>query len=383
MKDTLTSFDNIFWQLCQYPWHYIVNILMAAAFFALAVRMHLADSISRRFGWTVPARFRPTVMVVCDILLGFLALTAIFTTIAITFLLHKGISFIVVGYSFYFWFLFCPVYVSYIALKHRNMVTPAICTGALCIVILCLSLFYFPNQIRQQTVTLKTSAVTKPYRIIQLADIQAEHFGSREANLLEMVNSLHPDLVLISGDLFSTPRRQNTAGFAAVCRIINELHPRHGVLFVEGHHDRGETRDIPSLTRERSVFIGDKWHRIDCPDARISIYGANVNATGTAYDHPEYKPGDFVIYLGHTPALPSLSRQAHCDLFLFGHTHGGQIYLPWISEHIAGNLLHGRYDVEGRTVIVNSGVGMEGLMSPRIRWMVFPEIVLVDLMPAG
>jgi hypothetical protein len=72
------------------------------------------------------------------------------------------------------------------------------------------------------------------------------------------------------------------------------------------------------------------------------------------------------------------------DLYLCGHTHGGQIRLPVIGAILTSSQLGKRYEMghyhEGQThMYVSRGVGLEGLSAPRIRFMAPPEITLVTL----
>jgi predicted MPP superfamily phosphohydrolase len=376
----MSSFDDFYWTLCQYPWHYVVNISMGAVFFLLSVKMRLAQRTVTRVAFLRRLTSLPVVLAFCDIAAGFILLSLAFLAVTFSFLLRKGLGFAVIGYTTYFWLLFFPVYILFVSLRSRSMrLTTAAISSAL-ILVLGLSHVYFPQVIHTRNLKLTTAAVKKPFRIVHLSDLQAERYGGREAELVEMVNVQKPDLVLVSGDLFSKPRKQNKSGFDAVCRIFTEFRSRHGIVFVEGHHDWGSVADIPQITGGKSVFLSDQWHSIVDPDAKITIYGAWPNRPGPVFFQPRQATGDFVIYLEHTPVVPPADSPNRCDLCLFGHTHGGQVYVPWLSKRLYP-LLHGRYDVNGTTVIVNSGIGMEGLLAPRIRWLVFPEIVVIDLLP--
>jgi predicted MPP superfamily phosphohydrolase len=72
------------------------------------------------------------------------------------------------------------------------------------------------------------------------------------------------------------------------------------------------------------------------------------------------------------------------DLYLCGHTHGGQVRLPVIGAVLTSSRLGRRYVMghyhEGRThLYVSRGVGFEGLGAPRVRLFCPPEITLITL----
>jgi predicted MPP superfamily phosphohydrolase len=88
--------------------------------------------------------------------------------------------------------------------------------------------------------------------------------------------------------------------------------------------------------------------------------------------------------LYHTPDLAPEAAEAGIDLQLSGHTHGGQVRLPFFGALFAGSLYGKRYEVgrlsEGAlTLYVTRGIGMEGKGAPRVRFLSPPEITLWEL----
>ena len=74
------------------------------------------------------------------------------------------------------------------------------------------------------------------------------------------------------------------------------------------------------------------------------------------------------------------------DLYLAGHTHGGQLRLPLFGALVTSSDFWKRYEAgryrEGQTTLyVSRGLGMEGLGAPRARFLAPPEIVVWDLHP--
>jgi predicted MPP superfamily phosphohydrolase len=81
--------------------------------------------------------------------------------------------------------------------------------------------------------------------------------------------------------------------------------------------------------------------------------------------------------------MPEAAR-AGVDLFLAGHTHGGQIRLPLIGAVVTSSIYWKRYEMglytQGHTwLYVSRGIGMEGLGAPRARFLCPPEIELFEL----
>jgi hypothetical protein len=99
----------------------------------------------------------------------------------------------------------------------------------------------------------------------------------------------------------------------------------------------------------------------------------------------EQVPQDaYSILLYHTPDLIEVANRLQIDLYLAGHTHGGQVRLPlWgaiITMSAYGKQYEsGLYQLNPTTLYVSRGIGLEGLSMPRARFLCPPEMVLIDL----
>jgi predicted MPP superfamily phosphohydrolase len=90
------------------------------------------------------------------------------------------------------------------------------------------------------------------------------------------------------------------------------------------------------------------------------------------------------ICLTHAPGLIPDAARAGFDLYLCGHTHGGQVRLPGfgavITLGVYGKRFEcGRYELDGMTAYVTRGLGLEGGLASRVRLLCPPEAVVVDL----
>ncbi len=90
------------------------------------------------------------------------------------------------------------------------------------------------------------------------------------------------------------------------------------------------------------------------------------------------------MLLFHMPDRVQEARAGGVDLYLAGHTHGGQIRLPLYGAMLTATETGkryemGRYDLDGLTLYVSRGIGMEGMAAPRARFLCPPEIVCLDI----
>jgi hypothetical protein len=95
-------------------------------------------------------------------------------------------------------------------------------------------------------------------------------------------------------------------------------------------------------------------------------------------------PSRFTLLLYHSPDLAPEAAALGVDLMLSGHTHGGQVRLPWFGALYTSSLYGkryeaGRYALGRGTLYVSRGIGMEGKGAPRVRFLCPPEIVLWEI----
>lgn len=233
------------------------------------------------------------------------------------------------------------------------------------------------------------------FRITLIADIQADRYTDerRLSNYVAAVNSTNPDLVLIAGDIItSTPDYIETAA-----KFIGKINSKYGVYSCVGDHDnwayRQDTkrsiREISEALNQYNIEMVDNDIRIlEVASARIGItFITNTYVETISKDllskisNENHK--DFKIFLTHQPQkfLISSAKKNGYDLFLAGHTHGGQITFIFPFMLLSPTLIETKY-VKGdfyfdnMLAIVSGGLGMS--LAP-VRYNSTPEVVLITL----
>jgi uncharacterized protein len=235
----------------------------------------------------------------------------------------------------------------------------------------------------------------KGFKIAFISDVQADRYTDekRLQNYVDKINLQNPDLVLIAGDVItSTPDYIETAA-----KYIGKIKSNYGTYSCVGDHDNWAYRKdyIRSLSEVRkslndfNVEMPDNELRyIEFDSSRIGItfithnYVTEISET-TLRNVASSNKAEFKIFLTHQPQeflINSAAKNSY-DLFLAGHTHGGQITLlfPFIqltptlfeTKYIKGDFMFGN-----TLAIVCGGLGMS--LAP-IRYNSLPEIVIVTL----
>jgi predicted MPP superfamily phosphohydrolase len=154
-----------------------------------------------------------------------------------------------------------------------------------------------------------------------------------------------------------------------------------GVFAVQGNVDPDSWPEIFSdlpVTATRSTQSFDAGQlRITCLKERRS-FSPELEVLND-------EPGRFHVVLGHSPNFALGRIQA--DLLVAGHTHGGQVRLPWLGPVLNSSLLPRSQAAgvsrlaSGATLVVSRGLGLEREAAPRLRFLCRPELVVIDIVP--
>jgi predicted MPP superfamily phosphohydrolase len=235
----------------------------------------------------------------------------------------------------------------------------------------------------------------KPLRIVQLSDLHVERLTRRERALPPLVAELSPDLVVLTGDFLSTSYNDDPRALEDLRALLAQICAPGGVYAVWG---TGEV-DLPEVLRPLLTDLGivlleDQAVEVMVNSHRLWLMGLNCSrdlaADGGRLQAlmTEVPPGAFTLLLHHMPDLMPQAASLGVDLFLTGHTHGGQWRLPGFGALLTSSRYWKRYEAghyyEGDTnLYVSRGLGMEGFGAPRARFFCPPEVVLVTLCGSG
>jgi len=215
------------------------------------------------------------------------------------------------------------------------------------------------------------------FRIAQLSDIHLEEYTEpyflQEA--VERINALQPDLVVLTGDFVSRGPRPipfaiKTAGLCAEILTGLTAPQRYAIL---GNHDVavGSQPIIDALEAHGTPVLVDSYTPIERGDSHIWLSGANDPGVSTCYLDlaiPPY-PNAPVIFLCHEPdfvdTVVQHPRFPLIDLMLSGHTHGGQVRLPYVGPLLLPPMgqkyVQGIFHFGHLQLYVNRGLGTVGL----------------------
>lgn len=226
------------------------------------------------------------------------------------------------------------------------------------------------------------------FRIVHLTDL---HYGSLVPlaiirHVIQRVNRLDRDLVVCTGDYVH--QRAATTQIDAVWPLLSGLTAPLGVLSVLGNHDHW-------ANTERSQYWLDKTHQdlrhkvkaIEKAGERLWIAGAgdlwedhrNLDQILSGIPHADCR-----IVLAHNPDTADSQFSGRIDLMISGHTHGGQVDIPFIGPPVlpVRNKTYSsglKISLRGTRVFISKGIGWA--IYP-IRFNCPPEIAVLELVPS-
>ena len=253
--------------------------------------------------------------------------------------------------------------------------------------------FVEPKRLVEETATIPVDAAragNAPITIGVLSDIQCTHVTDHEREAVARVLARRPDLILLPGDLVQVPFERFDALIPEFRALLAPLEAPLGVWFVLGNVDQGAQIER-LIAGTRVELLSNRIVALDHGDRRIVLGGVDL-----AFDSPrarevlrrlEDDPGDDVrLLVAHVPDVAyALRVPSRVDLVVAGHTHGGQVVVPFfgppitlssVPREVAAGGLH---ELGGTRIYVSRGVGAERGHAPLVRFLCRPEVSFLTL----
>ncbi|MBW8035788.1 MAG: hypothetical protein FVQ79_09205 [Planctomycetes bacterium] len=250
-------------------------------------------------------------------------------------------------------------------------------TAVLCF---CYGLFVEPYWLEVNEIRIDTDKLGNvKLRIVQISDLHCDTKMRTEEKLVRFVNAAKADIVVFTGDALNGPE-----SIALFRKTMKGLHASIAKLAVRGNWYRG--------IESSELFEGTGFEILERDTVKFEKGGKEFYISGLNFWDRNYSgellsrnsPHSFNVFLYHSPDLIEDITNFNVDLYLAGHTHGGQIALPFYGPVLTFSKFGKKYSSGfhrvGKTdLYVNRGVGMEGGSAPRARFLARPEITIFDI----
>jgi predicted MPP superfamily phosphohydrolase len=252
------------------------------------------------------------------------------------------------------------------------------------------SLYGFINSyhLRKTEIEISVPGLTKELRAVHLSDIHLGHFRGKRfmERIKDKTNSMNPDMVFITGDLFDGKIKLN----AETLEPIKGM--KSPVYFVEGNHDgysgvqkiKKLMRDAGSTVLENEVLMHDGLQVVGLNHMLPDSTTPGMHATLGRETMKNILPGIKIdkdkpsVLLHHSPDGIQYASAAGIDLYLSGHTHAGQLFPITLLNELIFKYNKGLDKFNNTRIFVHEGVGTFG---PPMRVGTRSEIVFIKLVP--
>lgn len=231
---------------------------------------------------------------------------------------------------------------------------------------------------------------TQVLRVVQISDIEmSKDYTPKDLfKMTEKVQALKPDVVVFTGDLFSNYSKYRPVG--AVEEALSGIDAPYGKYAVWGNNDYGggASRDYEWIMNDAGfTVLQNEGVNVEIePGKYVYIGGADDGSLG----YPDFgmtmqndvQEAVYKILLVHEPDLADEAGGYGIDLALAGHSHGGQVKLPFvnlITTSMARKYTSGFYtplEAEKLRLYVNSGLGTSQM---GVRFGVPPQVAVFDI----
>lgn len=262
-----------------------------------------------------------------------------------------------------------------------------------------------PYSLAVEHYEIRSPKLKNPVRIVFVADIQTDRIGRHERRTLETIREQNPDLIILGGDYLQyyedAPRNMDLPQRFRDLFLEIPLSAPLGVFAITGNVDPMNNRSFGEYFKETTVepiYFSEIFENVGIDKKRGPIDIAFLSMSDSVEGVGENvltDTGNFLVMVGHYPnyAIKNFRNSDRApDLMLAGHTHGGQVALPWYGpirikrtgreKIITRDFLRGMKTFSnGGQLLISRGTGMERGWAPRVRFFCRPEISVIDLIP--
>ena len=225
-------------------------------------------------------------------------------------------------------------------------------------------------------------------KIVQFSDTHISEFFNVNnlKKAVEKINAQSPHIVVFTGDLIDKYNEySNKDKIHEIWEALSSINAPLGKYAVYGNHDYGGGAErayrqimrksgFQILLNENAMIEGYNINIIGMDD---SIFGTPDKGAIVNFLDEDY----YNIVLSHEPDVAEHYLEYNVDLFLTGHSHGGQVNLPFINytPPLAQKYVRGMYEVDNyrqTKIYVNVGLGTSQIP---MRFMAIPELAVITI----
>lgn len=249
------------------------------------------------------------------------------------------------------------------------------------IILLSVTFYLYTSYVSSKIITVKEERVVNEkipsnfdgLKIIQISDI---HYGSTIfiddiKELINMINKRKPDLVVFTGDLINKNYKLTTKEQENLITELKKIKTTIGKYAVMGEEDSNQFNTIMNqsnftvLNNSYDLIYKDNNNPILLVGLNNSQKNIDIDSAYDYFNQPTHNSNIYTITLLHKPdTVDEILESYPTDLFLAGHSHNGQINIPYIGRIFkkdgAQKYINEFYQLDDAKLYISSGIGTTG-----------------------
>lgn len=234
-----------------------------------------------------------------------------------------------------------------------------------------------------------------PLKLVQFSDthIKPDFTAKNFQKVVDLINQQEADIVVFTGDLYDDAG--NYSDNENIINLLQNIKAKYLKIAVYGNHDyfnvnsKTSNKNADSLNYREImkqggfILLKQQSEIVQVEGKKLFFAGAEqgYSKAPQEFANPNNKNADYNIFLCHQPFLYEKYKECDYNLILSGHTHGGQINIPFISKILSqekgSNFFAGLYDLgPNKKLYTNVGIGTTRISA---RFMAAPEISVFSL----
>ncbi|AEX86123.1 putative phosphohydrolase [Marinitoga piezophila KA3] len=245
---------------------------------------------------------------------------------------------------------------------------------SLIIIISIYSIIIEPFSLQKSYLSIDIPEYNGNIKIIHITDLHMYKYIFFHDKILNEIKKENPDLILYTGDsiIKNTEQKDLTLFF----KLLGEIAP---VYLIYGNWDYYDINKVNNAYNNKNIhIINDNTTILKIKELNLKLIGLPIYKQITRIDTT---PASYTITLEHIPDTIFYNKEVfdQSNLILAGHTHGGQIYIPYLTKKILKKYafyLRGKKELDkDKIMYINRGLGAWF----NIRLFSSPEILVIEL----
>lgn len=236
-----------------------------------------------------------------------------------------------------------------------------------------------PNIITVEKLNFNSNDI-KNLKIVFVSDFHLNKFSENRLNrIVDKINEQNPDIVISGGDYAILHNVKLSLDMSKVAKILSKIKTKYGFYTVLGNHDYNkDSSDIKEAFKKYNLNVLENSN-VEILHNEEPFFLAGISDMQTTFyslDKALKNTKPPVILVSHSPDITPDAKDK-VDLILSGHTHGGQVRVPFYGAIIVPSKYGKKYQVGfvDNLVYINRGLGTSILP---VRFNCLPEITVIQ-----